>query len=47
MVDITRQRAKWFFLLKVFARVLTFLFSKCISERVKLELFNSVDMLSL
>ena len=45
MVDIARQRAKWFFLLKVFVGVLLSCFQSVFQR--ELELLNSVDILSL
>ena len=43
MVDIARQRAKWFFLLKVFVGVLLSCFQSVFQR--ELELLNSVDIL--
>ena len=43
MVDIARQRAKWFFLLKVFVGVLLSCFQSVFKR--ELELLNSVDIL--
>ena len=43
MVDIARQRAKWFFLLKVFVGVLLSCFQSVFQR--ELEPLNSVDIL--
>ena len=43
MVDIARQRAKWFFLLKVFVGVLLSCFHSVFQR--ELEILNSVDIL--
>ena len=43
MVDIARQRAKWFFLLKVFVGVLLSCFQSVFQR--ELELLNSVNIL--